>query len=504
MAKSFSMSLPTKPAQAHPLPSQQFYSIEYPGYVSSSSIPTAIHTLGGQTCIDNVFRRIKRNSGRDNVVDLKFRPDNPFCHPVPGEVTGTNNLLLRVVKRKRRVVDGSQNPLDVTGEYTAQLVGIIPKTLRFRSMVDFQYQPKMEDPIPQLRSAMDRLDAQAIKDFKFEPEKEDYSISESIDANLDPSLHTSGEDVIMQETESSSNLQLIPPPLFSRQSIPQMYNFRQNPMSVVETAINEHTGQEKSRFINRFRWKGWSVISVSMSESEHFEERPVWTKLALLNQFPPAEAREISNTKYLIPLFCYVFIDGPWRDTLVRFGYDPRADIAARQYQRIYFRNVNNPTTRPSVTSRTDTRQQESARPDGDMNDDRRAHMFDGQTQTSETASFQLCDIVDPMLREMIEDESQLRDTCHERDGWYTSSHLERVKAVLRHKFFSLLDGRIATDDECRQILDAMAESGGNVHGPSYFRRNRKHNKAKGALPPEEETALRLRKVLQQEKDVDH
>lgn len=68
----------------------------------------------------------------------------------------------------------------------------------------------------------------------------------------------------------------------------------------------------------------------------------------------------------------YVFQDGPWRDTQVRLGYDPRQDPQARlyvlqpthsrvkhpeflsicSYQRVYFRNVNHPITRPSVVGR--------------------------------------------------------------------------------------------------------------------------------------------------------
>jgi general transcription factor 3C polypeptide 5 (transcription factor C subunit 1) len=39
-------------------------------------------------------------------------------------------------------------------------------------------------------------------------------------------------------------------------------------MAVVETSVNEETGLEKKRYINRFRWKGWSVIPTSMSEKE--------------------------------------------------------------------------------------------------------------------------------------------------------------------------------------------------------------------------------------------
>ncbi len=34
----------------------------------------------------------------------------------------------------------------------------------------------------------------------------------------------------------------------------------------------------------------------------------------------------------MLPLVSYVFQDGPWRDTQVRLGYDPREDPQARLY----------------------------------------------------------------------------------------------------------------------------------------------------------------------------
>ena len=42
-----------------------------------------------------------------------------------------------------------------------------------------------------------------------------------------------------------------------------------------------------------------------------------------------------------------------------------------------------------------------------------RSHIFDGVTVTKETAAFQLCDIEDEMLKEMIEDEEDLRESCN-------------------------------------------------------------------------------------------
>lgn len=113
-------------APARLLPSTVFYSIEYPGYVKSTSVPNAIQNLGGQSTIDTVFKRSATKA--EALVELSLRPQNPFAHPVPGDVVGVNHILLKVVKRRRK------NPTEegLIGEYTAEAVGVVPKTVRFR------------------------------------------------------------------------------------------------------------------------------------------------------------------------------------------------------------------------------------------------------------------------------------------------------------------------------------------------------------------------------------
>jgi general transcription factor 3C polypeptide 5 (transcription factor C subunit 1) len=126
-------------AQARGLPTTHFYSIEYPGYVRPESVTKAVHSLGGQSSIDRAFRR---NAPReDSLLELNLRPDNPFSHPLLGDLVPTNNLLLKVVKRKLKQPpppdDGSHKEEvgkeDIVGEYTAVAIGVIPKTARFRS-----------------------------------------------------------------------------------------------------------------------------------------------------------------------------------------------------------------------------------------------------------------------------------------------------------------------------------------------------------------------------------
>lgn len=121
-------------AQLQALPTQQFYSIEYPGLVSRNSVSTAIETLGGQSSIDSVFARRKQPADtRGNLLDLNFRPDNPFAHPVAGEDVATNKFLLKIRKRRLKQMSTDLQDQRPREEYTATILGIIPRSVRFRS-----------------------------------------------------------------------------------------------------------------------------------------------------------------------------------------------------------------------------------------------------------------------------------------------------------------------------------------------------------------------------------
>ena len=103
------------------------------------------------------------------------------------------------------------------------------------------------------------------------------------------------------------------------------------------------------------------------------------------------------------------------------------------RYQRLYFRNANHPIARPSITARRHdktTLSDPSRMLEKDVErrravkmtlflysnqTSRSSHIFDGQTLTKETAAFQLCDITDPMLKNMIENLDGLRDVCDVR-----------------------------------------------------------------------------------------
>lgn len=129
MVRTMNTGQSSTPAEApeRPLPANHFYSVEYPGYVQQSSVPLAVRNLGGTPKLENAFKRTAARN--EALLELNLRYGNPYAHPIPGDVVGTSNILIKVTKRKRlRVVDDG-----IVGDYIAEPVGVILKTARFRS-----------------------------------------------------------------------------------------------------------------------------------------------------------------------------------------------------------------------------------------------------------------------------------------------------------------------------------------------------------------------------------
>ena len=131
---------------------------------------------------------------------------------------------------------------------------------------------------------------EGIRAYRFPQETEDYTIDDpsAMDVDIDPQLIGRTQPEAQHSTQRS-NLRLFPPPIFSRQGISQNYkyvapgpsntlidvyttvvvryfSFKANPMSTVTTVVDEKTGEEKERLINKGRWKGFGPTSITFSE----------------------------------------------------------------------------------------------------------------------------------------------------------------------------------------------------------------------------------------------
>lgn len=55
-----------------------------------------------------------------------------------------------------------------------------------------------------------------------------------------------------------------------------------------------------------------------------FAERPAWTRRAIRNRLNTDTPEQRFALRRAVPYVAYIFRAGPWRDAIIRFGYDPR------------------------------------------------------------------------------------------------------------------------------------------------------------------------------------
>lgn len=121
-----------------PFPLQTFTAIEYPGPVSTSaqSVSAALDAIGG---LRHLSSTLAAEEPYKRVVELSLGGVGiDRLHPLQGEVVSTQNIVLKITKRRRKGVDRGEASVTLPGEkqgvYTASVVGVVDKTVRFRCM----------------------------------------------------------------------------------------------------------------------------------------------------------------------------------------------------------------------------------------------------------------------------------------------------------------------------------------------------------------------------------
>ena len=109
------------------VPESEAVLVEYPGYVQNVSAVT--HTLGGSDALAAAV------AGSSGVLQMRFRPEDPTCHPIFGERHTTNGLLLKVTRQTA----GPDN-----ADVSAKVVARVHSKFTFTGMADYQYLP--QDP----------------------------------------------------------------------------------------------------------------------------------------------------------------------------------------------------------------------------------------------------------------------------------------------------------------------------------------------------------------------
>ena len=94
--------------------------IEYPGYVED--VNKMLQTIGGEEAVTQT------NDGNPTRLELCYRPEDPYCHPMCGDSFPTSNLLLRVKKKRKK--GGTAKKEEV--KYEQEILGIVDTTFRYK------------------------------------------------------------------------------------------------------------------------------------------------------------------------------------------------------------------------------------------------------------------------------------------------------------------------------------------------------------------------------------
>lgn len=403
-----------------------------------------------------------------SYLELRYR-SSPFAHPVIGDALPTSNLLVRVTRRRKKGRNGGPPGPWEQPAASAEILGEVVRTVRFRQMADFQYEPEEGWNTVQLRRALalPTLDPDAI--FRLLGTTDDVDIPTS--------------------------LRNIPPPIFSRIDVPQSYGFRQNP-AVVKIADPAATATGGYKLVNRSKAArlvahffdplspnnvpseppAQALIDSSTLDPEHiaairslFASRPIWPRLGILSSLP-APARK--HIKKLLPLTSYFVPSGPFRESWVRYGFDFRRNPESRIYQTVDIRFVKEikPLSRAKrlLEGKTVSVLQEPSSgaavagglAGGEQRDrerDPEPHIFDGVRQKEMTV-YQLADLRSPALKALVEstatstDGDGVRQSYDDKDGWLTKPKLDAIREELRVEYLRLAN---RTDERPRKVAAA-------------------------------------------------
>lgn len=116
------------PYYSLPLRHQRFVALEYPGPIKS--ITKAIDSLGGLTQISAALNSpLKGDDIKKPRIELQLMR-GPNGHPVPGFIGESGNLVMRVVKRRRKRSRTTEEQEE--GVYRYDILGVAHRTVRFR------------------------------------------------------------------------------------------------------------------------------------------------------------------------------------------------------------------------------------------------------------------------------------------------------------------------------------------------------------------------------------
>ncbi|KAH7318186.1 RNA polymerase III transcription factor IIIC subunit-domain-containing protein [Stachybotrys elegans] len=458
---------PEDSAPRYPIPLRALSAVEVPATVQN--VDRAVRAFGKHPDLRHVL-----DPTRDSIP-LYLDPDDPTCKPIMSHNAQSHNVVLRVTvpkrtgRKRKRGTDGpwqgdfeipdqaesSPDPVicsyarrddpkvlrrkleDNVGKYEVEAVGLVKHTHRFRGLADFHWDLSSSDFAQRYLNEVLPGNVESLKNFSFKP-----------------------------GIDKGPNVDIIPPPNFTNTKLPFNYFFSQNPY-VRATAdgdtINTTAVKQVGYFIGAEDptpteaqlppdMMDPRVVDVIGQLEAAFEDRPVWTRRSLLNHLG-GKLRNWNELKKYLNYVAYQFKGGPWRDGVVPYGVDPRSDPKYRIYQTLMFKLPKQKRAQKDQTWHSLRRQQMGPAKEF-LPELSESHIFDGDTYHTDGKVWQVCDITDPLLRDLLE-KAAVRPTWDATSGWYHGGLWAKVKAIMKTKLVAIQFGRRVTRLDFAQTLEA-------------------------------------------------
>lgn len=346
---------------------------------------------------------------------------------------------------------------DNVGAYDVEAIGVIKRTHRFRALADFYWD-------------MGRSDfAQRFADQVL-PGDGSYSSSQSGNHCSQANSTVCAVEKLKQFSfregmDRPPNVDVIPPPIFTHMSLPFNYFYSQNPY--VRTTEDGETVN-----LTAVKQVGHLIraedpapqgpqISPDMTDprtpevlaelDKAFRERPLWTRRSLMNKLQ-GKLNSWNELKKYLNYAAYQFKGGPWRDSVVPYGVDPRTDPKYRIYQTLMFK-LNKHEQREKGQSWQSVRRTQTGASHITPDVASDSHVFDGRTYCTDGKVWQVCDITDPLLKGLFDD-APIRPQCNVNSGWYHGGLWAKAKAIMKTKLVAIQFGRQLTEADFASTLE--------------------------------------------------
>lgn len=178
---------------------------------------------------------------------------------------------------------------------------------------------------------------------------------------------------------------------------------------------------------------------------ELFKERPIWT-LASIRAHLRQPPRRLN---FILATIAFYYSTGPWRNSFVAFGFDPRNNFDSRFYQMLDYRVRQGAGFKGEINWRRKTGANKRVRvlakfesgilQENDIEEQHQTHkkeaIFTHDTIPPFRARhYQFVDIHIPQIQEMlhkIPSPILSESVCHEKRGWLPDGFLEQCRDIL-------------------------------------------------------------------------